>query len=79
MRVIDQIPHPACRISIFTMNNKFLVKFEAGPYEQTYKFDQDDFNGVESLKAKISEGFIEQVIAVFRTMHLTAQSIETLQ
>jgi len=69
MRVIDTITHPSCRISIFQMNNKYLVKFEIGAYEQTYKFDQEDYNSLEELKAKINPEFIDKVIDIFRQMH----------
>ena len=69
MRIIDTISHPACRISIFQMNNKYLVKFEIGAYEQTYKFEQEDFNNLEELKAKINAEFVDKVIAIFRQMH----------
>jgi len=69
MRIIDSIIHPACKISFFAMNNKYLVKFEAGPYEQTYKFDQDDYENLNLLKAKINTQFIDEVIVIFRKMH----------
>ncbi|MCE3260000.1 MAG: hypothetical protein K0S12_1641, partial [Bacteroidetes bacterium] len=29
MRIIDSIPHESMTISIFKMNDKFMVKFEA--------------------------------------------------
>jgi len=74
MRVIDTIKHPSCRISIFQMNNKYLVKFEIGSYEQTYKFDQEDYNSLEELKAKINNEFIDKVIDIFRQMHGIASS-----
>jgi hypothetical protein len=74
MRVIDTITHPSCRISIFQMNNKYLVKFEIGSYEQTYKFDQEDYNSLEELKAKINTEFVDKVIDIFRQMHGIASS-----
>ena len=69
MRIIDSIPHPQMKISIFAMNEKYLVKFEAGPYEQTYKIQQDDCEGIQDLKEKISETFCTGVIEIFRNMH----------
>lgn len=69
MRIIDTIPHPQLKISIFQMNGKYMVKFEAGPYEQTYKIDDTEVDGLVALKAKVSDEFLVQVAAVFRTMH----------
>jgi hypothetical protein len=40
MRVLETIPHPSITITIFQMNDKFIVKFEAGPMEQVFKFNQ---------------------------------------
>jgi hypothetical protein len=69
MRVIDQIPHPQLRISIFSMNDKYLVKFEAGSYELTYKVNHDDVLGLEDLKSKVNDEFLEKAASVFRSMH----------
>jgi len=69
MRIIDSIPHPQLRISIFSMNNKYLVKFETGPYEQTYKIDHDDVEGLNDLKNRVNDEVLEKVATVFRTMH----------
>jgi hypothetical protein len=69
MRIIDSIPHPQLRISIFSMNDKYLVKFEAGPYEQTYKFDHDAVEGLVDLKSRVDDTLLEKVAAVFREMH----------
>ena len=51
MRIIDTIPHPSITISIFQMNDKYQVKFEAGPMEQTFKFTTAEVkrNGVEKI------------------------------
>ncbi|MFN5372406.1 MAG: hypothetical protein ACK5B6_13170 [Bacteroidia bacterium] len=69
MRVIDTIPHPQLRMSIFEMNAKYLVKFEAGPYEQTYKIDSADCGGLEALKSLINDSLLVEVAACFRKMH----------
>ena len=55
MRIIETIPHPQLRISIFSMNDKYLVKIEAGPYEQVYKVDQMEIEGLNALKALIND------------------------
>lgn len=71
MRIIDNIPHPSLTISIFQMNDKYLVKFEAGAMmEQTFKFYTDDVNSLGKLKELINEAFIEKVRLRFNDMYL---------
>lgn len=70
MRIIDSIPHASMSISIFQMNDKFIVKFEAGPMEQAFKFFTDDVKSVEGLKKLIDEVFIEKVRVRFNEMFM---------
>lgn len=70
MRIIDSIPHPSITISIFQMNDKFIVKFEAGPMEQAFKFYIEDVKSADGLKALINEAFIEKVRLRFNEMFL---------
>ncbi len=70
MRIIDSIPHPSITISIFQMNEKFIVKFEAGPMEQAFKFENSEVKGLENLKKIITPEFIEEVRKRFNEMFL---------
>lgn len=70
MRIIDSIPHPSITISIFQMNDKYIVKFEAGPMEQAFKFDIQQAKSVENLKKMINDNFIETVRERFNQMYL---------
>lgn len=69
MRIIATIPHPRVKISVFQMNQKYLLKMEAGPYEQTYKIYEDEINSMEQLQALCSEAFMQTVIDRFEQMH----------
>ena len=70
MRIIDSIPHPSISISIFNMNDKYIVKFEAGPMEQSFKFQTEQVKSVENLKKMINADFIETVRLRFNDMFL---------
>lgn len=69
MRTIAELPHPDCKITIFSMNQKFIVKFEQGNLEQTFKVAEinvtDGVNGVFQI---IDEDFIKQVLGFFESM-----------
>lgn len=75
MRIIDNIPHESMTISIFQMNDKYQVKFEAGPMEQTFKFSAEDVKNVENLKKIISSEFIENTRARFNEMFVQMKAL----
>lgn len=70
MRIVGQIPHPDLRITVFQMNDKFIVKLEAGPMEQTFKFDQQKYPGFEAVKKLIDAEFLRKAHARFNEMFL---------
>jgi hypothetical protein len=75
MRIVDSIPHQSMTISIFQMNDKFQVKFEAGPMEQTFKFSVEEVKGLENLKKIITEDFIENTRLRFNEMFLAMKEL----
>lgn len=69
MRVVAEIPREAFKITVYSWNGKYLVKFERGPYEQTYKVNEIDLTGDEDIKSIINdEGFINAVMERFKEM-----------
>jgi hypothetical protein len=68
MRVIDSIAHESMTISIMQMNDKFMVRFEAGPMEQIFKFYVEDVKSVDGLKKRITPDFIETTRKRFNEM-----------
>lgn len=72
MRVIGDIAHPRYRITLFTWNEKYMAKIEAGALEQTYKFNRDDFGSIEMLKAYFDTAFFADIDRIFETMQEAA-------
>jgi hypothetical protein len=68
MRVVGDIPHPECKITLFHWNNKYLIKLELGPFEQTFKVNDYDVTSEEDLKKIVNEEFIDQAMARFADM-----------
>lgn len=68
MRIITTIPHPRIKISVFQMNGKYLLKMEAGPYEQTYKIYEDEIHSPGQLERICNETFMNTVISRFEAM-----------
>jgi hypothetical protein len=78
MRVIDSIPHPSISISIFNINDKYIVKFEAGPMEQSFKFYTEQVKSVENLKKIVNDVFIEKVRLRFNEMFIQLKEATTV-
>lgn len=69
MRIIAELPHPDFKISILSMNQKFIVKIEQGTLEQTYKIPEMDLTeGVNSVFELLDEAFLKTVSARFTEM-----------
>ena len=69
MRILAELPHPDCKISIFGMNQKFIIKFEQGTLEQSYKIAEADIiGGVNGVFELLDETFIQEVVAQFANM-----------
>jgi hypothetical protein len=71
MRIIAEIQHPKCRISIFHMNMKYIIKMEKGNYEQTFKvLEMDLIGGLEEVKNFVQQDtFIDRVVERFEEMN----------
>ncbi|MFD2744627.1 MULTISPECIES: hypothetical protein [Sphingobacterium] len=69
MRVLAELPHPSFKISLFGMNQKFIIKFEQGTLEQSYKIAETDIiGGVNGVFELIDEAFLKKVEDTFQQM-----------
>lgn len=68
MRFVQDIPHPQFRIGLYAWNSKYIVKIEAGPYEQTYKVSEMDLTDPADVPALLDEPFLARVAQRFQEM-----------
>lgn len=68
MRVVKEIAHPHCKVTIFSWNNRYIIKLEQGTLEQTFKVDQYDIGDEEELIKLIDEEFLERALNRFLEM-----------
>lgn len=73
MRVVGNIPHPDLLITVFAMNEKYVVKMEAGPMEQTYKIPMDSVQGLDGVQKFFDDDFMKKVLQRFNEMFLDLQ------
>lgn len=69
MRVITQITHDTLGITLFAWNQKYILKFELGNLEQTYKVHELDTAGEADIKRLATdEAFLAKVMTRFEVM-----------
>jgi hypothetical protein len=68
MRVVAEIPHEVMKITVFKWNEKYLIKFEVGTFEQTYKIGQLESVGLSDVKSLVTPAFCTQVLKRFIEM-----------
>jgi len=77
MRVLGLLKkHPKITTTVFQMNDKYVVKFEAGSMEQTFKFDQSSVSGLEEIDRMLNEEFVKKVILRFNEMYLSFEALK---
>ena len=69
MRIVKEIVQAPLKISIFSWNQKYLIKYENGPLEQTYKVDELDVISEADLDIFLTDEFILRVKEVFNHMN----------
>lgn len=77
MRVVGEIPHEACKITIFAWNNKYLIKLERGAIEQTFKVPEMDVTGDDDIRQLLQGAFMKKAISRFEEME--ASLIEAME
>lgn len=68
MRVVQEFIQEDIRISVFSWNNKYILKFESGPMEQTFKIPETDVLDEQDLKGLWTGDFFEKVKLRFKEM-----------
>ncbi len=74
MRVVKELIQEEVRVSIFSWNNKYILKFELGPMEQTFKLSETEVLEESELDAFLKGDFFEKVKLRFDEMGKTFRS-----
>ena len=74
MRVINELSKNGIKISLFSWNNKYLLKFEQGMVEQTFKVSEMDLSDEADLEVFWSDPFLSAVQKRFDEMHQLLRS-----
>ena len=80
MRVIREFPHEDFKITLFRWNEKFLIKYEMGNFEQTYKIPEVDLlEGEQELETiACNTEFLEKISHQFEEMRRNFYEIHSI-
>lgn len=68
MRLVKEIPHSRFKIQIHSYNAKYIVKIELGQYEQVFKINESDVNGLEEVERMITTELLRKSLLRFIEM-----------
>ena len=74
MRVIKETMVDGIRVSVFDWNNKYLIKFEEGMVEQTFKVNATDITSESDLEIFVEGEFLNKIKERFHEMHKSLQN-----
>ncbi|WP_158856994.1 hypothetical protein [Lunatibacter salilacus] len=69
MRIVRELVKEGIRISVFSWNNKYLLKFEDGMIEQTFKVSELDLTSEKDIDFFFEGEFWERVKKRSDEMH----------
>jgi len=79
MRIIGEIPHSQCKITLYNWNNRYLIKLEKNGLEQTFKVDQFELASDKDLQILVDELFIQKAMERFEDMERSmAEALQKL-
>lgn len=68
MRIVNEINHPQCKITIFSWNSKYLIKYERSLIEQTYKVPETEVTGDEEIIKLVEGALLKKALIRFQEM-----------
>ena len=68
MRIERKIPHPRFAITVFTWNEKYIIKIEDAHLEQVFKIEKSQVSGINEVENMLSTSFLLTVLKRFGEM-----------
>ena len=79
MRIIGEIPHSQCKVTLYHWNNRYLIKLERNGLEQTFKVDQFELTSDKDLQTLVDELFLQKALDRFDDMERSmAEALQKL-
>lgn len=76
MRFIKNIPHKVLGISLYSVNRKYLIKFEKSDFEISFKLSENEVLNIEDLEAKfMNPDFLNIILNHFKDLNLQCSDL----
>lgn len=77
MRIVGYLENiSSCKVTIFQQGLRYMVKFEDGLYEQSFKFRQSEaINSLKDIEQMIDEEFVTEVKQRFTAMRKSVRDL----
>ena len=68
MRIVKELKRQDFKITVYSWNNKYILKFEEGLLEQTFKISESDVINDDDLLTLIDDEFLHKIRQQFDLM-----------
>ena len=74
MRIAGYIQDPKFRITVFTLDDKYMIQLEAGPMIQSFKISKEEITGLEEIEKLVkSDKLYTQIYENFNNLYLALE------
>lgn len=71
MRIVAEFPHERYKITLFKSGHRFILKFDAGDHDVSFKFRDGEVRDAEEIRTFLSKAFFAEVDRHFLAMQKT--------
>lgn len=68
MKVVDFIPHPHYKISVFKSGNRLIVKFDSGGQDYAIKFREGEVSNLDDVRHYVDASLLREIDRIFSDM-----------
>ena len=68
MKIVDSIPHPHLKITVFKSGQRFIVKFDGGDHDYSIKLREGEADHIQDVRTLVSPDFIAHVEHTFASV-----------
>lgn len=65
MQIVQYIPHPRYKITVFKSGPRYIVKFDDADHDFSIKYREGEVDGLADLISKVNEELLKEIDHVF--------------
>ncbi|MCB0668990.1 MAG: hypothetical protein KDC80_24365 [Saprospiraceae bacterium] len=68
MQIVQYIPHPRYKITVFKSGRRYIVKFDDADHDLSLKFREGEVDGLKDVVSQVNQELLEEIDQVFETL-----------